>query len=114
MAGAAPAPGAAGRTAIIVVDPGSGPALCPFFGKCDGVILINGADGSSEFRRNEHKTADAICDLLLRLRPERVVCGYIGAAETQRLRAAGIDVRLGSCTCPIDELAACCCDLPKA
>lgn len=114
MAEAALAPGAAVRTAIVVMGSESGPSLSPFFGKCDGVLLMDGANGSSEFHRNELKTPDAICDLLLKLVPDRVICSFIGNAEKRKLRAAGIDVRLGSCACPVDVLAACCCDLPEA
>lgn len=108
------APRAVVRIAIVVMDSASGPALCPFFNKCDGVLLVDGPNISREFHPNIGKTSEATCDLILGLRPDRVICGFIGAEEKRRLSGAGIDVRLGSCACPIEELAACCCSLPEA
>ena len=117
------APRAAARIAVVVMDSTSGPALCPFFNKCDGVVVLNKHDGvlvlearygSREFHPNIDKTSEATCDLILALLPDWVVCGFIGTVEKRRLRAAGIDVRLGSCACAIEELAAGCCDLPEA
>lgn len=108
------APAAAGRIAILVMNPGSGATLCPFFSKCDGILVMDGRNGSKEYHHNGSKTSEAMCDLILSLLPDRLVCGFIGNAEKEKLRAAGVDVRLGSCACPVDELASCCCELPEA
>ena len=94
----------AGRTAVLVMNSGATPLLCPFFNKCDGVLLIDAADGSKEFHPCDCTDTKSMCDLILELRPERIICGFIVEPEIQKLRAAGIDVRLGSCSCPVDEL----------
>lgn len=105
---------AAGRTALLVMNSGSTSLLCPFFSKCDGVLLMNAADGSKEFHPRDRSGAKSMCDLLLELKPGQVICGFIAEPEMQKLRDAGIDVRLGSCSCPIDELVASFSGLPKA
>ncbi len=106
--------GAGVRTGVLVVDFGTAPMLCPFFGKCDGVLLIDAADGSKEFYQHDRADAKSINELILELKPQQLVCGFIGKHEKQTLRAAGIDVRLGSCTCSVEELVASFCSLPKA
>jgi hypothetical protein len=100
------------RTAVLVMNSGSAPLLCPFFDKCDGVLLHNAADGSQEF--HPHDRSRSMCDLILALKPEQMICGFINVAEMQKLRDAGIDVRLGSCNCAIDELLASFSTLPEA
>jgi hypothetical protein len=106
--------GASPTTAVLVSMVASGPILCPFFGKCDGLILIDPQDKPEKLYKGIDPTAEALCDLIIKLRPQRLICGFIREPEKAKLRAAGIDVRLGSCTCAIDELVACFCDLPKA
>lgn len=105
---------AAGRTAVLVTNSGSTFLLCPFFSKCDGVLLMNAADGSKEFHPWGRSGAKSMCDLILELKAGQVICGFIAEPEMQKLRAVGIDVRLGSCSCPIDELVASFSGLPKA
>jgi len=83
---------------------GSTPLLCPFFSKCDGILLVDSADQSTEFFPGERSHAKSMCDLILKLRPTRIICGFIDDPETERLRSAGIDVRLGACTTSIDDL----------
>lgn len=102
------------RTAVTVMNSTTDPTLCPFFGKCDGIVIIDAASGSKVFHPNVCRTPQSLCDLIEAAEPDRVVCGYIGETEKRRLRAAGIDIRLGSCTCSIDELSACFQDLPEA
>lgn len=102
-----------GRLAVTVMRSGAGYALCPFFGKCDGLLILD-EGGLCEFRPNEHRTPERLCTLIIEAAPERLICGYVGAPERARLRAAGIDIRLGSCPCPVDALVAGYCDLPKA
>lgn len=101
------------RTALVVMNSGSTVLLCPFFDKCDGVLL-NGEDGSQEFHPRGRSDTKSIGDLLLALKPARVICGFISEPEKERLRVAGIDVRLGSCSCPVDELVASFLSLPAA
>ena len=104
----------AGRTAVLVMNSESISLLSPFFGRCDGILLINVADCSKEFHPRDRSGAKSICDLLLELKPSRIICAYIAEPERQRLRAAGIDVRLGSCSCPVDELVTSFSTLPPA
>jgi hypothetical protein len=104
----------AGRIAVLVMTSGSMSLLCPFFSKFDGVLLHNAADGSREFHPRDPSGARSMCDLILELKPDQMICGFIAATETQRLRGAGIDVRLGSCSCAIDELLASISTLPRA
>ncbi len=91
-------------TALLVINSGSGPVLCPFFAMCDGVLLIDEAGISTEFHQHNVWDARSLCDLILALHPRGLVCGFIGDAEKQRLQRARIDVRLGSCSCSINEL----------
>jgi predicted Fe-Mo cluster-binding NifX family protein len=101
-------------TAVTVMDGGSDPMLCPFFGKCDGLLLIDADSGRKKFLPNEHRTAVSFCQLVVKASPDRLICGFIGEPEKRNLQAAGIDVRLGSLTYSVDELVACFCDLPAA
>jgi hypothetical protein len=101
-----PAPASVPATAILVMNARSGPMLCPFFQKCDGVLLIDGAEKSAEFHERDRSGVKPLCDLIVELKPGALVCSFIGEAEKQKLRQAGIDVRLGSCSCSIEELLA--------
>lgn len=99
---------------MLVMNLGATSLLCPFFAKCDGVLLLDAARGSTEFHPRDRSGTKSMCDLLLELKPGQVICGFIGEYENQRLRAAGIDVRLGSCNCPVDELITSFSTLPEA
>ena len=101
-------------TAMLVINSRSGPVLCPFFSKCDGVLLIDQAGKPTGFHHCDRSDAKSLCDLILALNPDALVCGFIAEAEKLRLELAGIDVRLGSCSCSIDELFAGFRDLPRA
>jgi len=105
---------AAPTTAILVINSHSGPMLCPFFQKCAGVLLIDGTGTSTEFHHRDRSGAKPLCDLILELKPRALICSFVGEAEKQKLRGAGIDVRLGSCSCSIDELLAAFQSLPPA
>ena len=107
-------PAAMFRTAITVMNSSVEPVLCPFFGKCDGILILDGAGGIREYHPNENRTPSALCDLIVSTRPDRLVCGYVSGAERQRLRNAGIDVRLGTCAATVQELSAGFFDLPEA
>ena len=114
MAEAAHGSPAAAMTAVLVIKSGSELLPCPFFGKCDGVLLINAGNGLSEFHPRDRTGAKPMCELILELQPRQCVCGFIGEVEKHKLRAAGIDVRLGSCNCSVDELVASFSSLPEA
>jgi predicted Fe-Mo cluster-binding NifX family protein len=81
--------------------------LCPFFGKCDGLAVIDSETGSREFYPNTQHTADTMCQLILEAGVHRLVLGFVPGPAAQKLHAAGVDVRLGSCVCAIEELAQC-------
>ena len=107
-------PNLAVKTAVLVIRPGTESLLCPFFDKCDGVLLINVADGSKEFHPYDRTSAKPAYELILKLQPRHLICGFIGGPEKEMLVAAGIDVRLGSCSCSVDELVGSFSALPKA
>lgn len=104
----------ASRIAVTVMDFGAGAAPCPFFGKCDGIVVIDSATGARELRRNPPRTPESLCELVLASNVHGLVCGFIAEPELGRLRAAGIDGRNGSCNCPAEELVANFHDLPQA
>ena len=101
-------------TAMLVINSRSGPVLCPFFSKCDGVLLIDRMGKPIGFHHCDRSGAKPLCDLILELKPRALICSFVGEAEKQKLRGAGIDVRLGSCSCSIDELLAGFQSLPRA
>lgn len=114
MADQVSTPRAASRIAVTVMDLGSEPVPCPFFGKCDGIVVHDVDTGAREFHRNPPRAPQSLCDLLLTAGVDGIICGFIGEPEIRRLRAAGIDVRLGSGRYSVEELMACFCDLPEA
>lgn len=71
-------------------------------------------DGSASFHPNTERTARSLSELIRAIGTDRLVCSFIGKAEKESLRAAGIDIRVGSCACAIDELVASFPTLPKA
>lgn len=102
------------RIAILVTQNGHATKLCPFFNKCDGMLLVDLQNGSRKYYANEQHASQPLCDLILTSGADRVICGFIGEREKQALCSAGIDVRLGSCSCAPDELIAESSDLPRA
>lgn len=102
------------RIAVTVMDFGSGPAPCPFFGKCYGIVVLDSMTGTREVRSNPSRTPESLCDLILASEVDGLVCGFIAEPEFLRLRAAGIDVRLGSGRRSVEELSECFCHLPHA
>lgn len=102
------------RIALLVMNSDDGAVLCPFFGKCDGFLLLDPVTRSAEFHSNERRSADDLCDRIVRSGANAVVCGFIGESQKRRLLAAGIDVRLGSCAGSVDDLVSGFCDLAVA
>jgi hypothetical protein len=100
------------RIALLVMRSNGALSLCPFFGKCDGVLVIDPQAKSRTFHANEHGTTRSICDLILRVGANRLICGFVSEPEQRKLQAAGIDLRLGSCAWTIEDLAASFDDLP--
>jgi predicted Fe-Mo cluster-binding NifX family protein len=100
------------RVALVVMRAGADTALCPFFGKCYGLLIIDPGTGAHEFQPNMERTAEAMCDQILGSGVTRLILGFIGGPAAGKLRAAGVDIRLGSCACAVDDLAARFDDLP--
>ena len=100
------------RTAVLVMNAGLRLTLCPVFAKCDGVLLVE-PDGSRGYHPNTEGTARSLTDLVLNTRTERLLCGFIATAEKEVLQAAGIDIRVGSCACAVDELVSSFSTLPQ-
>ena len=98
---------------MLVMNSGQGPTLCPLFAKCDGVLLVE-PDGSTSYHPNTERTARSLSELVRAIGADRLVCSFIGKAEKKTLRGAGIDIRVGSCACAIDELVASFSNLPEA
>ncbi|MDN2565560.1 hypothetical protein N1F89_04945 [Aquibium sp. A9E412] len=102
------------RLAVTVMTAAAGPTLCPFFGKCEALLLVEGPGGPTRYVANEARTAAALCRLVVRLRVGGLVCGFIPEPARRRLTSAGVDVRLGTPTLSVDALIACFCELPHA
>lgn len=101
-------------TALLVMHLNEEPVLCPFFGKCEGVLVVDPHSGCQSFYANTERTPDAACALVLKTGARRLISGFINDLAAEKLRGAGIDVRLGSCGCSISDLVACFPDLPRA
>jgi len=110
----APSPQLSRATALVVMLVDGDMALCPFFAKCDGVVVIDPDGGRREFHARTQPAAAAMCDLILKTGARRLVLGFVPGPAARRLRAAGVDIRLGSCACAVEQLAACFDDLPAA
>ncbi len=106
------APARARRIALLVMNSGGQTALCPFFGKCDGLLVVDTDSGAAKFHACERPSPKSMCDLILRTDADGLVLGFVAGAAARKLRSAGIDIRLGSCACAVQELAAHFDDLP--
>ena len=101
-------------TAVTVMRDGTDYLMCPFFGKCDGFLVVDPATAKVRFVRNPECTAGAICRAIIASGVARLICGFVPEAECKALRTAGVDVRLGSCACEVEELVTEFDRLPKA
>ena len=79
------------RIAVTVMNFGPGPTPCPFFGKCDGIVVMDSVTGAREFHDNPARTSRSLCGVILGSGADGLVCGFIAEPEILRLRAAGVD-----------------------
>lgn len=100
-----PQPDQTPSTAILVTRGTWKMALSPFFAKCDGLLMVDGQAHIRAFRANPKRTSRSTCDLIIESGATRLVCGFIAIHERDRLSAHGVDVRLGSCICPVTVLS---------
>jgi len=49
------------NTAVLVANTDFATLLCPFFGNCDDVLLINSADGTTNFHPEVRTRAESAC-----------------------------------------------------
>lgn len=103
-----------GPTAVTVMRNGDAYELCPFFGKCDGLLVVAPVGAPVEFVANQTRNAKELADLVLGAKAVRLICGFVPEGERRRLCEAGVDIRLGSCACGVDELIIEFANLPQA
>lgn len=101
-------------TAVTVMKDGTNYALCPFFGKCDGILVVDPIKVKVVYIDNTGRTPEGMCGTILESGATRLICGFVPEAERKKLQAAGLDVRLGSCACAVDQLVTEFDTLPKA
>ena len=75
-------PRSAGRVAVLVMVANGAPTLCRFFGKCDGLLVIDQANNIREFYPNEDRMAESLCDLILKSGADRLICGFIPSRQS--------------------------------
>jgi hypothetical protein len=109
-----PLPRKSHQVALVVMVVNGEMALCPFFAKCDGLLIVDRDNGKCEFLPKTRPTSEAMCNLILETDADRLILGFIPGPAARKLQAAGLDIRLGSCACPVEELAACFDHLPTA
>lgn len=90
--------------AVLVTRHRKTPTLSPFFAKCDGMLIFDADAQLRQFRANTERTSRSACEMVLGSGTRKLVCGFIAQPERDQLVAEGIDVRIGSCACPVDLL----------
>lgn len=102
-------------TIALIVRSGAPKArLSPFFAKASGVMLVEPDSDDTRYIANDDGTSEGMCREILGHRVQRVVVGYIDAPAAHRLTKAGLDVRLGPCSLPVEDLIARFDELPRA
>ncbi len=92
-------------TAITVMKAGADYRMCPFFGKCDGLLIVEPASAPVAFIPNAERDSSALSRLIIESKIKRLICGFVPQGECQRaLLQAGIDVRLASGAYSIPDL----------
>ena len=99
--------------AIVVTHSGGSFSLSPFFNRSDGLLLIDTGAGAREFRQRQGATGGDLAAMLMEIKPQKLICGFVRPPDEKRLRKSGVDVRLGSCARSIDDLTANFDRLPK-
>ena len=102
------------RTAILIAHSRRELILSPFFSNCEGLLVIDRDGCTKEFMPNSTRTNRSTCNLILATGVTRLVCGFIDEPQRARLCASGMDIRLGSCTRPLEALVREFDDLPVA
>lgn len=102
------------RTGVLVALRPQGPILSPFFLGCEGLVVFSSGNRVETYLVQAVRIEGDICDLIAQSGVQRLVCGFIGAAEHRLLRARGIDVRVGSCVESVATLVARFESLPSA
>lgn len=91
------------KTAVTISSGAMSPTLAAFFAHCDAVLISDG-DGDERVITNQGRRGDDVCQIVLAQRAHRLICGFIPEDCKQRLREAGVDIRLGSCSQPVFDL----------
>lgn len=78
--------------------------LSPFFGKAQGLVILDPALPERTYLPNEGWNADWVCVTLLANGVRQLICSYIDGRSMRRLDWAGIDVRLAPCSRPAVSL----------
>ncbi len=102
------------RIALLVAHSRGEKMLCPFYAKCDGLLVINRRTLTHDYQANTERTNLSISNLILASGATHVICGFIAPSEKGRLLSFGIDVRIGSCLQSPENLVAGFNDLPRA
>ncbi len=100
--------------ALLVARSLGGKVLCPFYAKCEELVLIDRRTMARRCHANPGRSNQSVSDLILASGATRLVCGFISPPDKLKLRAAGIDVRVGSCLRSIDDLVRSFNELPHA
>ena len=77
--------------------------LSPFFAKCDGILLVDPVTRCRDYMPNADRTSEATCAMIAISSATRLVCGFIADADRDR-SAMRSRWRIGSCSCPVDDL----------
>jgi predicted Fe-Mo cluster-binding NifX family protein len=78
--------------------------LSPFFGKAQGLVILDPALPERTYLPNAGWSADWVCVTLLAHGVRHLICAYIDGRSMRRLERAGIDVRLAPCSRPAESL----------
>lgn len=101
-------------TGVTVMRTGAEYALCPFFGKCDGLLIVEPKAFGVTFMPNTNRDPESLRNMIIAAKVTNLICGFIPDAECEKLRSAGVDVRCGSGACSLDELVVNFANLPDA
>lgn len=92
------------RVGLLVARNRHRAVLSPFFSNCDGLLILDSRSGLRDFRANIGRTSRSTCELILASEVTRLVCGFVPEPERSQLTAAGIDVRIGTCSRTVGSL----------